>query len=161
MGTVFFTVGCPGAGKSTYADMLTLSGWQKLCMDDFRIAIWGSKQNYWRAVNAGGDDAENAKITLDVVYQAAFDRLTSSNCNVVVANTHTKYGEPEFLKARERRNSVRIVVFRTPYETLVVRNNERPEDDRVSTEYLDKQYDDFTELTGWWMKYADAIEYRG
>lgn len=160
MGQFVFTVGCPGAGKSAYAQLRTYHGWHKLCLDDFRVAIWGSKQNYWKIVNATGHEAQDAKATLSAIYGAAFDRLSAVDANVVLPNCHLTFGERDFLKARERRHCARIVVFTTPIEELLKRNAARDEDDRVTEEFLLAQHDIFTSKPGWWMNYADAIERR-
>lgn len=160
MGNFIFTVGCPGSGKSTYADIKTHDGWQKLCLDDFRVALWGSKQNFWNAVDRGGTEAVDARETLKTVYDAAFNRLTATDSNVVVANCHLVHGEMEFLKVLERRHDARLVVFSTDLDTLLERNRTRPEDDRVGEEFLREQYERFVTKPGWWENYVGRVELR-
>lgn len=159
MGQVVFTIGCPGSGKTTYAEKRVYHGWQKLCLDDFRVAIWGSKPLFWNVIQKGDQEARDASTTLRTVYHSAFDLLALSDVNLIVADCHLRHGEEQFQKARLG-NRVRLVVFNVPLAELLKRNSERPEDDRVSEEYLRGCFDAFNNPEAWWRKYPDAIELR-
>jgi predicted kinase len=160
MGFFRFTVGCPGAGKSTYADSLTYHGWQKLCMDDFRVALFGSKQNFWRTVERGGVEGGVARTMVRTAYGAVFGELVKLDINLVIANTHTVHGMPEFLTARKLGHQVGIVVLDPTLDELLKRNATRPEDDRVSEDFIRSEYEAFKTRPGWWQQYSEAIEWR-
>jgi len=163
MGQVVMTIGCPRAGKTTYAEQQIAQShqpWQKLSLDDLRVAIWGSKSNFWRIQDRRDDAAKDARDALDEIYNHALDRITTLGCNVILANTHLRHGEREFNKLMGRGHTVHLVVFKVPMGELARRNVTCAPDDRVPMEYLIQAYNDFNDPNAWWRKYPGQTEWR-
>ena len=76
-------IGCPGAGKTTYARrFVPLDGWVHLTLDDFRQTLWPPhRQVYWELRQGSHDDA--ARDLLHRVKEAALDAALTNGFSVV------------------------------------------------------------------------------
>lgn len=148
MASVILTVGCPGAGKTTYAKDLARGGWVNLCLDDFRTALFGSKQFYhdhnakWPSMRKLLHDA----------YDAAVRAALDLDFNIVMSNTHlypkTFQGLLDELASRGVTPELRI--FDVPFAELPRRNAERAFDDRVPVDFLNQCFTDMHADNAWW-----------
>ncbi|HSH33028.1 MAG TPA: AAA family ATPase [Actinomycetota bacterium] len=148
-------IGCPGAGKTTYARRFDpLDGWVHLTLDDLRQALWPPhRQVYWQV--RGGSWDRQAHRLLHAVKVAALDTALSQGFSVVMADTHLTRAvfEDELEIIARHGLSVEWKVFDVPWEVLHARNAARgtvdpshcqPED------VLKFTYDAFCTPEAWW-----------
>lgn len=148
-------IGCPDAGKTTYARRFDpLEGWVHLTLDDFRQALWPpDRQVYW-AVRGGGRDGQ-ARRLLHGVKVAALDTALAQVFSVVMADTHlTRAVFEEELDVVARHGlSIEWKLFDVPWEVLQARNEARGAVDpshRQPEAVLRFAYDAFTAPDAWW-----------
>lgn len=81
-------IGCPGAGKTTYARRYDpLQGWVHLTLDDLRQTFWPPDRHvYWQVRRTDWD--EEARRLLHGVKVAALDAALAAGFSVVMADTH-------------------------------------------------------------------------
>lgn len=85
-------IGCPGAGKTTYARRYDpLQGWVCLTLDDLRQTFWPPDRHvYWQVRRTGWD--EEARGLLHGAKIAALDAALAAGFSVVMADTHLTRG---------------------------------------------------------------------
>ncbi len=158
-------IGCPGAGKTTYARRFDpLDGWVHLTLDDLRQALWPpDRQVYW-AVRGGGRDRQAHRL-LHAVKVAALDTALAQGFSVVMADTHlTRSVFEDELDVVERHGlAVEWKVFDVPWEVLLARNAARG---AVDPSHLQPEavlrfaYDAFNAPDAWWRTLPPAqVEY--
>ncbi|MGU3537586.1 AAA family ATPase [Methylobacterium sp. A54F] len=157
-------IGCPGAGKSTYARRFDpLDGWVHLTLDDLRQALWPpDRQVYWDVRRRGWDGP--AHRLLHAVKVAALDSALSQGFSVVMADTHLTRAvfEDELGVVARHGLAVEWKVFDVPWEVLHARNVGRstvepshcqPDD------VLRLTYDAFRAPGAWWRTIpSDQVE---
>jgi predicted kinase len=148
-------IGCPGAGKTTYARRYDpLQGWVHLTLDDLRQALWPpDRRVYWQVRRTGWD--EEARRLLHGVKVAALDGALAAGFSVVMADTHlTRAVFEDALHVIERHGlAVEWKVFEVSWEMLVARNAERGGLDpshRQPEAVLRLTYDAFHAPDAWW-----------
>lgn len=153
MPEVVLTVGSPGSGKSTLARELVKDdpSWVTVCLDDLRVAIWGSKQVYHDIVKLeGGLGRSRAHRMLKRIEMTSFRYALNTGYNVVVPNTHINMPS-ELIEEMVKFNiKPHLVVFDTPFEVLEKRNKERPEADRVPEDFLKFCFHSLNHSGAWW-----------
>jgi predicted kinase len=148
-------IGCPGAGKTTYARrFVPLDGWVHLTLDDFRQTLWPPhRQVYWELRQGSHDDA--ARDLLHRVKEAALDAALTNGFSVVMADTHLTRPvfERELGIVARHGLTVEWKVFDVPWEVLKSRNAERGRVDpshRQPDEVLRFTYEVFQSPDAWW-----------
>ncbi|MGF3023100.1 AAA family ATPase [Methylobacterium aquaticum] len=157
-------IGCPGAGKTTYARRFDpLDGWVHLTLDDLRQALWPpDRQVYWQ-VRRGGRDRQ-AQQLLHAVKVAALETALSQGFSVVMADTHLTRAvfEREIDVIGRHGLSTEWKVFDVPWEVLQARNEERGAFDpshRQPETVLRLAYDAFHAPDAWWRTLpSDQVE---
>ncbi|KQT59864.1 hypothetical protein ASG52_19145 [Methylobacterium sp. Leaf456] len=158
-------IGCPGAGKTTYARQFgPLDGWVHLTLDDLRQSLWPpDRQVYW-AVRGGGLDGQAHRL-LHAVKVAALDTALAQGFSVVMADTHlTRDLFEDELDVVERHGlTVEWKVFDVPWEVLVARNAARGATDPLHVQpenVLRFTYDAFHAPDAWWRALPpDQVEF--
>lgn len=139
--TVIFTVGPPGSGKTSWAGFL--HGRRDAIVierDAFRIALFGSKVNYFRFRNDIKIYRRNSFIVgsaMASAMRAALDDSTVST--VVLCDTNIHYSSVErFVGIAERhpKTDMKVVRFDVPWSELKLRNETRPIQDRIPIDDL-------------------------
>ncbi|MGW9820289.1 putative kinase [Methylorubrum extorquens] len=148
-------IGCPGAGKTTYARRFEPSeGWVHLTLDDLRQLLWPpDRQVYWQVRRAGWD--VQAHRLLHAVKVAALDAALAQGFSVVMADTHLTRAvfEGELAVIARHGLSVEWKVFDVPWEVLRDRNEARGAVDRSHRQpdaVLRFAYNAFHAPDAWW-----------
>lgn len=158
-------IGCPGAGKTTYARRFfdPMQGWVHLTLDDLRQTLWPpDRQVYWQVRRTGWD--EGAHKLLHGVKVAALDAALAAGFSVVMADTHlTREVFEAELQVIERHGlSVEWKVFDLTWENLLARNEARGGIDpshRQPETILRLAYDAFRSPDAWWrLLPSDQVE---
>jgi len=158
-------IGCPGAGKTTYARRFDpLDGWVHLTLDDLRQALWPpDRQVYWQVRNGGWD--RQAHHLLHALKVAALDTALAQGFSVVMADTHLTRAvfEDEIEVVARHGRCVEWKVFDVPWEVLRTRNEERSAVDpshRQPEAVLRFAYDAFSAPDAWWRTLPlDQVEF--
>jgi predicted kinase len=149
------TIGCPGAGKSTWADANLAASTLRLERDRFRECLFGSRKAYHASEF---DRAECSAVVTQAMLNALFYWPEPS-----WAVTDTGIDQPAvapFISYAERLNlPVRLVVFDRPLPLLAERNRTRPEDHRIPEDILFERYNAFKSPLAWWRSSEYATEY--
>jgi adenylate kinase family enzyme len=146
---VAILVGCPGSGKTTYAESLVRKeGYLHLSLDGMRKLIWGSKQEFWRQ-HQGGLGA-TTDILIPAYYETLRCILHQRPPGLVLDNTHiTSYQQTlDFIGIFDA--ALEIVVFDIPLDFLLIRNLYRPLDDRLTEDVIRSYYEKHTIPDAWW-----------
>jgi predicted kinase len=157
-------IGCPGAGKTTYARRFDpLDGWVHLTLDDLRQALWPpDRQVYWE-VRRGGWDRQAHRL-LHEAKVSALNAALAQGFSVVMADTHLTRAvfEGELEVIGRHGLSVEWKVFDVSWEVLRARNDERGALDpshRQPETVLRFAYDAFTAPEAWWRTLpSDQVE---
>jgi predicted kinase len=148
-------IGCPGAGKTTYARRYDpREGWVHLTLDDLRQALWPpDRQMYWEVRRGGYDVA--AQALLHRMKEAALQAALVQGFSVVMADTHLTREvfarELEIIEAHGL--AVEWKLFDVPWEVLVARNEARGRLDpahRQPEAVLRLTYEAFRAPDAWW-----------
>ncbi|MCJ2140403.1 AAA family ATPase [Methylobacterium sp. E-066] len=159
-------IGCPGAGKTTYARRFfdPMQGWVHLTLDDLRQTFWPpDRQVYWQVRRTDWD--EEARRLLHGVKVAALDAALAAGFSVVMADTHLTRGvfEAELEVVERYGLSVEWKVFDLSWEMLLARNEARGGIDpshRQPESILRLAYDVFRAPDAWWRFLpSDQVEF--
>lgn len=140
------TVGCPGAGKSTWADANLPPGTLRLERDRFRECMWGSRQAY----HSDPTDARSKSYALGSAMSAA-GRAWPQDRPIALTDTGIHWNAVKrFMGLRPVH---RVLVFDPPWDVLTERNESRPEAHRVPLQVLRDFYDAMHRPDAWWLRY--------
>ncbi|MCJ2127299.1 AAA family ATPase [Methylobacterium sp. E-045] len=148
-------IGCPGAGKTTFARRFDpLDGWVHLTLDDLRQSLWPpDRRVYWQIRQ--GSQEDGAGEVLHRVKEAALEAALANGFSVVMADTHLARPvfERELTIVARHGLTVEWKVFDVPWDVLKARNAERGRVDpshRQPEEVLRFAYDAFGSPDAWW-----------
>ena len=161
---VKMTVGCPGAGKTTWGRDLeprTL----KLSLDEHRAAIFGLKKLYWDGINENPwrrrvlhttwkstlRSAIRMGLALEADGQESFD--------IALLNTHLflRSFEADLTIMKDLGVTPELFVFDAPWEELLHRNAIRPAEDSQHPDDLRTYYDAFIAPDAWWRSLPHTV----
>lgn len=158
---VIMTVGCPGAGKTTFAANRH-PDWVVLSLDDFRTALFRDKQIYhdMSATNP------RMRALLNDAYEDSLRTALGYGFNAILANMHVYPASFTSTMALMKRFGIRpeLQVFLVPLDELLRRNATRPTSDRVPDEFLRKAFEDMTAPDALWQSSpykVNLTEWRG
>lgn len=151
---VIMTVGCPGAGKTTFAQK-SLPDWLVLSLDDFRTSLFRDKQFYHEQL------AQNMRMRalLNDAYEDTLRTAMGYGFNAILANMHVYPNSFASTMALLKRFDVvpELRVFLVPLKELWRRNECRPLSDRVPEDFLRKSFDDLQSMNAWWRSYRGLV----
>lgn len=167
---VVILVGPPGCGKSSYADKIVAchepGKVQILSLDRFRIAIWGSKSNYW-AQRDNGKIKQQLSTTYDLALSTAiafkaFETLVIDNCHISGPNWGgSNTIDKVMVCCTQAGINPDIKVFRLPLAVALQRNDLRPVTDRVPRFVVSDGWDRHESPEAWWRTYKGDVEQVG
>lgn len=140
------TIGCPGSGKSTWADHNLPATTARLERDRFREAIFGSRRAYHDSPIEYEARREVLQESMGVVMQIW---PTHSWC---LSDTSLTFGsvEPFIHYADKVGAPIRLVIFERAPEFLRMCNRIRPEAHRVPDDLLENCIAQFFDPEAWW-----------
>lgn len=156
MTKVTITVGCPGSGKTTWAHGLDPVDNVVLSLDDFRIALFGSKDAYWnKVVPVHGAPIRNTvwKCYARSLWAFIHDGWPG---HIVLCNTALDYATAsrDFPILEKAGIVPTLRIFDVPLLELHERNRNRCVEEHLSAEYLEKCYQTMHRKDAWW-KYTE------
>lgn len=160
---VQLTVGCPGAGKTTWA--LAQRNAHVLSLDDFRIALFGSKSGYWLDIDANLWRRRILHRVWREALSATALEFRQAEINgdktptLILANTHLTPAifETDVKLLRGFGARVALKVFDTPIEELLHRNAKRDAADQMDPDILRRYHAAFTAEDAWWRSHAHDL----
>ncbi len=138
------TIGCPGAGKSTWADNNLPPETLRLERDRFREALFGSRRAYHDSPIERG--TRSAVIT--AAMEAAMLNWPFPSCAVTDTGLHYSAVEPFINLAQAY--PLRLVIFERTPEFLLTNNRIRPHEHRIPEDVLLDCIDRFNSIESWW-----------
>jgi predicted kinase len=148
--TIIFTVGPPGAGKSTYAEALAGPDVLRLERDRFREAIFGSRRSYHDAV------AKDRRLSF-MVGSTMFSCMSASlqerlHNTIIISDTNIYWDAVKRFHTLAQKYGAKVIValFPTPLDALIERNETRPEEHRVPVDVITKMHQDLGQSFPWW-----------
>lgn len=149
---VTITVGCPGSGKTTWARSLDPVDNLVLSLDDFRVAMFGSKQEYWdKVVPVHGNEIRGL---VWQCYAAALDRVLTAGWpgHVVLCNTALEFKNIERDLPILHKNGITptLRIWDLSLLELHERNRNRPAVEHISPDYVERCYAAMFRSDAWW-----------
>lgn len=144
------TVGCPGAGKTTFARD-NFPKWVTLSLDDFRTALFRDKQFY----HAMHRENPRMRALLNDTYEDALRAALGYGFSAILANMHVYPDTFASTMALIKRFGItpHLAVFVQPIDILLQRNSTRPFEDRVPVEFIYTSHTDMMKSDAWWRSY--------
>lgn len=140
------TIGCPGSGKSTWAERNLPPECLRLERDRFRECIFGSRQGYH-------EHPSPRDIRSNVITHAMRVAMWAWPYNTyAVTDTGLQYHavQPFIDHASNMNLETRLLVFDRPLDLLLERNQTRPEEHRIPEDILLSCYESFVDENAWW-----------
>lgn len=152
MPRVIMTVGCPGSGKTTWAKKQDPK-FVILSLDDFRVALFRGKRQYWERLKEGA-----AGSLVERAFESALGLALRMGLDVIVCNTHVRYNTARRTLeiARGYDAEVELMIFSRPAAMLQDINHTRPLDDRVSDEIVLDMVRLMYEPDAWWRTFEGS-----
>ena len=149
---VTITVGAPGSGKTTWARSLPPVDNIVLSLDDFRLAMFGSKTAYWQeVVPVHGDEIRGL---VWQCYASALDKVLHAGWpgHIILCNTalDQKTVERDFPILQKHGVIPRLRVYDVDLDELLRRNARRSADEHVQEDYLTQCYGVLHREDAWW-----------
>lgn len=138
------TIGCPGSGKSTWADANLPPETLRLERDRFREALFGSRQAY----HSSQIEPARRSLVITSAMEAAMQNWPFPSC--AVTDTGLAYGAVAPFIEMADGFDVRLVIFERSPEFLLTNNNIRPHAHRIPEEILLDAIDRFNDPKAWW-----------
>lgn len=142
---LIITIGCPGAGKSTWAGGLP-NDCLRLERDRFREAIFGSR----RAYHESPIDRSTRSAVITNAMGAAMVHWPYRKFAVTDTGLIYRAVSPFMETATQMGLPITVAIFDVPWETLVERNKTRDPEHRIPDDILESCYADFMAEDAWW-----------
>ena len=146
--SLIITIGCPGSGKSTWADKNLTDDWLRLERDRFREALWGSRLAYHASQMPRG-------VRSNVITHTMLSAMRNwPTQNWAVTDTGLAYEavQPFINYASQMRQEVKLMIFERKPEFLLTCNRVRPHAHRIPEEVLLEKIAQFEDPNAWWRK---------
>lgn len=140
------TIGCPGAGKSTWADANLSHDTLRLERDRFREAIFGSRQAYHESLI---DRRDRSRVITEAM-GAAMTNWPHRKYAVTDTGLDEPAVRPFMDYALWVGAPIKLVVFYCGWDMLVARNSTRPEAHRIPHDILEERFQAFENPEAWW-----------
>jgi len=144
--SLFITIGCPGAGKSTWADKNLPDNYLRLERDRFREALWGSRRAYHES--AMPRDQRSQVITHTML--SAMEKWPTPEWAVTDTGLVYEAVQPFIYYAISQRQDVKLMIIERSAEFLLTCNRIRPHAHRVPEEILLEKIAEFEDPKAWW-----------
>lgn len=154
MSGITFTIGPPGAGKSTWADKHLSKECLRIERDRFREALFGSRKAYW-------EHPVPRRVRSLAVGSAMYQAAKAWPRHLPIAMTDTCIHWRTVKNFWNLRSSRRLVIFKTSLETLLERNLTRPEEHRLPEDDVRTYYQDFINPEAWFQKVRIGVDVWG
>jgi predicted kinase len=153
---VILTVGCPGAGKTTFARE-SYPDWVVLSLDDFRSSLFRDKQVYHEQCVT----KPRMRALLNDAYEDTLRTTLGYGFNAILANMHIYPNSFASTMTLLKRFDIapEVYVFHVPLDELLRRNLSRPISDRVPEEFLRKAFADMCSPDVWWRSYDGTVRH--
>ena len=138
--TAIVTIGCPGSGKSTFANQLS-SSHKQIERDLVRVQLAGSKKEFYTKFDRKVGEAAVSSIIRNDLLQCAKNKqdVIISDTNINKQLRHRLYQD-----LFDMGFEVRVTVFDCHYEELADRNDARAQEDQVPHTVLERMYEEFS-----------------
>lgn len=139
------TIGCPGSGKSTWADEHLPETCLRLERDRFRECLFGSRRAYHEHHL---EHAERSSIITNLMRQAMFHWPYQS---VAITDTGLVYAAIDpFIEMNPTGDPIRLVIVERSADYLRMNNRIRPEAHRIPDDILEEMIGKFYDPEAWW-----------
>lgn len=145
--SLIITIGCPGSGKSTWADATLDHETLRLERDRFREALWGSRRAY-HTEDGMPRDQKSAVITatmLGAMSHWPFHKWAVTDTGLAYAAI-----QPFLYHALTQNDSVKLVIFERDPALLLTCNRVRPHAHRIPEDILLQKIEEFNDPAAWW-----------
>jgi len=145
---LIITIGCPGAGKSTWADKNLSPDTLRLERDRFREALWGSRRAYH-------DSTIDREVRSRVITQTMLSAMESWPIHDwAVTDTGLAYEavQPFIYMAGRLRQEIKLIIVERKPDFLLTCNRIRPHAHRIPEEILLAKIAEFEDPNAWWRK---------
>lgn len=144
--TLYITIGPPGAGKSTWADMNLASGILRLERDRFRECLMGSRRAYHESL------FERGKLSAVVTQSMLSAMIYWPIPHWAVTDTGLDLPavQPFIWHAERIGEPIELVIFPADAELLHNRNLERHHDHQVPVHILSERLEKYNDPEAWW-----------
>lgn len=151
--TIYFTIGAPGSGKTTFANELIRSREDvaTVHLDGIRSALFGSKRAFW-----DNPTDERRQIVRSVYSQLLRDLLKYTSMDIVLPNTNTdiRFYSEAVDRAEEFKCDMKIKIFnQITLPELLKRNAERCEEDRLKEHVVGEYFERMTDPNRYWRSF--------
>lgn len=140
------TIGCPGSGKSTWADANLPAETLRLERDRFREALFGSRRAYHDSPISREDRSE-------VITQAMFAAMREwpfHSWAVTDTGLHYHAVQPFIMAAEAMEQPIQLVVFERSPAFLRTNNRIRLAAHRIPDDILEERIELFASPEAWW-----------
>lgn len=144
--SLVITIGCPGSGKSTWAEANLEPTRLRLERDRFRECLFGSRRAYHehRFERSAKSAAVTQAMMSAMIYWPIADwAVTDTGLDLPAV-------QPFIYHAQRVGVPIQLVVFDRPYMLLLERNATRDEEHRVPEDILQERYQKFCDPEAWW-----------
>lgn len=137
--TAVVTIGCPGSGKSTFANQLS-SSHKQIERNLVRVQLAGSKKDFYTMF-----DRKVGEAAVSSIIRSELLRCAKNKQSVIVSDTNIN----KQLRHRLYQDlfdmgfEVRVVVFDCTFDELLARNSNREQDDQVPQSVLERMQGEF------------------
>lgn len=140
------TIGCPGAGKSTWAEKNLDERTLRLERDRYRECIFGTRRAYHESPIS--KEARSTLITQTMLQSMIYWPWREYALTDTGLFWHSV--APFVHHAQRTETPIRLVIFETPADTLRERNITRQEEHRIPDDLLEAMIAEFEKPDAWW-----------
>ncbi len=145
---LIITIGCPGAGKSTWAGNNLTGDILRLERDRFRECLFGSRRAYHESpLSRGARSAVVTEAMLGAMQKWPYPRWAVTDTGI---RKESVWPFIEECVMQDDRFPITFVVFDRPWEYLTYINETRPTAHQIPPDILRDMFDLFNDPDAWW-----------